>query len=269
MLDVGAGPRTVLLVHGMPDDGNCWNHLVKALVAKGYRVLVPDMLGYGRSDKPSKVEPYNVESIVTVMLSQLQLLEVSEMDIVGHDWGAQISWTLVLTVPAMFRRHVAMSVGHPNTFPIQMTQQTVAMNWYMYLNTQADSEKLYEANDCAFLKDYIIPTHPQRDAVAERLKAAPNGITGMVNWDRANPVASMYLAFQAAGEDPYPKCTVPTMGIWCTGDVYLVKEQVVESGRHMEAAWRYVEIQDASHWNMLDKPDETASAVLGWLEESE
>ncbi|MGH2884330.1 MAG: alpha/beta fold hydrolase, partial [Solirubrobacteraceae bacterium] len=50
--------RPVVLLHGFPDSGRLWRHQVPALADAGFRVIVPDLRGYGRSDKPAEVEAY-------------------------------------------------------------------------------------------------------------------------------------------------------------------------------------------------------------------
>src|ERR1019366_6992867 len=56
----GEGPPVVLL-HGFPDSGRLWRHQVPALAEAGFKVIVPDMRGYGRSDKPTEVEAYTMD----------------------------------------------------------------------------------------------------------------------------------------------------------------------------------------------------------------
>jgi pimeloyl-ACP methyl ester carboxylesterase len=56
----GDGPPVVLL-HGFPDSGRLWRHQVPALAEAGSKVIVPDMRGYGRSDKPTEVEAYTMD----------------------------------------------------------------------------------------------------------------------------------------------------------------------------------------------------------------
>ena len=52
--------RPVVLLHGFPDSGRLWRHQVPALAAAGFQVIVPDLRGYGRSDKPEAVEAYSM-----------------------------------------------------------------------------------------------------------------------------------------------------------------------------------------------------------------
>ena len=51
--DQGEGDKVAFLVHGMPDDGSCWKYQAPALLKAGYRVIVPDTLGYGKTDRPA------------------------------------------------------------------------------------------------------------------------------------------------------------------------------------------------------------------------
>jgi pimeloyl-ACP methyl ester carboxylesterase len=86
----------------------------------------------------------------------------------------------------------------------------------------------------------------------------------MLNWDRGNQVPSFYLAYMK-GELEYPKCRVPTLGIWSRGDNYLWEEQMVSSSEFMDAEWRYERLEQGSHWVMLDQPEEINRLFLDWL----
>ena len=55
--------RPVVLLHGFPDSGRLWRHQVPVLADSGFRVIVPDLRGYGRSDKPSAVEAYAMQAL--------------------------------------------------------------------------------------------------------------------------------------------------------------------------------------------------------------
>lgn len=92
----------------------------------------------------------------------------------------------------------------------------------------------------------------------------PKAMRAMLNWDRANPMASLYLA-AAAGQIASRKCTVPTLGIWSSGDTYLWEAQMKESASSMAAPWRYERIDGASHWMMLDHPQQVNTLLLDWL----
>ena len=262
----GSGDKTVLLLHGMPDTSSVWEKQIPALVKAGYRVIVPDMLGYGETEKPADPKRYALENIIGDMVALIDTLGSKQIDLVGHDWGAVTSWELVLNFPEHFRRHAALSVGNPDLAMTMNSISQVSTSWYMYLDTQEATAQLYAANDGAFFKEVVIPTHSDIDEVWSRVKV-PAAMIGMLNWDRGNPMAAAYLAMVTSTAPPR-KCTIPTLGMWSTGDVYLWESQMKDSARLMAAPWRYVKVEDASHWMMLDQPQEVNDALLGWLSAS-
>jgi pimeloyl-ACP methyl ester carboxylesterase len=133
----------------------------------------------------------------------------------------------------------------------------------MYLNTQEGAADLYRHDDCRFLIETMMPSHPDPEEVRSRLRD-PDAMRAMLNWDRGNPLADLFLA-NLSGELAYEKCTVPTLGIWSSGDDYLLEEHMQDSAEFTAADWRYARIEDASHWPMLDRPDEVTTLVRDWL----
>ena len=259
----GSGDKVMLLLHGMPDTSSTWDRQIPALVAAGYRVIVPDMLGYGETEKPADPKRYALENILGDMIALLDTLGLKQVDLIGHDWGAVTSWELVLNFPERFRRHAALSVGNPDVAMTMDSISQVKTSWYMYLDTQEATAQLYAANDGAFLKTLVIPTHPEIEEVWSRLKV-PEAMIGMLNWDRGNPMAAAYLAM-VTNTAPPRKCTVPTLGMWSTGDTYLWESQMTKSAGLMAAEWRYVKVENASHWLMLDHPEQVNAALLDWF----
>lgn len=261
--DQGDGDRVVLLLHGMPDTSSMWKYLAPELLAAGYRVIAPDMLGYGETDKPEAVERYKGELILSDLVALVELLGLKQVDIVGHDWGAVMSWEMVTHFPDLFRRHVAISVGHLGVWFGGVSTPALKQNWYMYLNCMDAAPDLYAFNDCEVVRTSIMPTHPELDEACERLKD-PAAMRAMLNWDRANQMASAYLAY-ISGQVELVKCKVPTLGIWSSGDVYLPEEPMKRAGEFMAAEWRYERLEEGSHWVPLDQPDKVNRLVLDWL----
>lgn len=110
-----AGPAdgpAVLLCHGWPETWFSWRHQIAALAAAGYRVLAPDMRGYGASAAPEAVADYTLLHLVGDMVGLLDRLNIAEAVIVGHDWGAIVAWHAALLRPDRFRAVAAMSVTH-------------------------------------------------------------------------------------------------------------------------------------------------------------
>jgi pimeloyl-ACP methyl ester carboxylesterase len=100
----------VLLVHGFPESWFSWRHQIDALAAVGFRVVAPDMRGYGRSDAPQAIDQYTILHLVGDMVGILDALNAPTAVIVGHDWGASVAWQAALTRPDRFRAVASLSV---------------------------------------------------------------------------------------------------------------------------------------------------------------
>src|SRR5438445_9791253 len=90
--DVTGSGRPVVLLHGFPDSGRLWRNQVPALVDAGHRVIVPDLRGYGRSDKPADVDAYNLLFLAGDVFAVLDDAGVERAAVVGHDWGSALAW---------------------------------------------------------------------------------------------------------------------------------------------------------------------------------
>src|SRR5215470_16883041 len=86
--------RPVVLLHGFPDSGRLWRHQAPALADAGFQVIVPDLRGYGRSDKPEAVSAYSIPVLAGDVLAILADLGLTKTHVVGHDWGAALAWAL-------------------------------------------------------------------------------------------------------------------------------------------------------------------------------
>jgi pimeloyl-ACP methyl ester carboxylesterase len=109
VLEAGQGPL-VLLIHGFPELGISWRAQVQALSEAGYRVVAPDMRGYGATDKPERREDYTILHLVGDMVDLIRALGETDCVVVGHDWGAPVAWHGALMRPDVFRAVAGLSV---------------------------------------------------------------------------------------------------------------------------------------------------------------
>lgn len=108
----GEGPLLILM-HGWPELALSWRHLVAPLVAAGYQVAVPDMRGYGASDKPDDPPAYQLDVIAQDMDSIARELSARDFVAIGHDWGALCAWGSALRLgPKRVRAVLGMSVPY-------------------------------------------------------------------------------------------------------------------------------------------------------------
>ena len=123
--------RPVVMLHGFPDTGRLWRHQVPALVEAGFRVVAPDLRGYGRSDKPASVDAYSFLMLVGDVVAVLDDAGIDKTHVVGHDWGGALAWVLASMAPERVDHLVVLSVGHPATF--RSSFQQLEKSWYMLL----------------------------------------------------------------------------------------------------------------------------------------
>ncbi|OGP85724.1 MAG: hypothetical protein A2Y95_02955 [Deltaproteobacteria bacterium RBG_13_65_10] len=105
----GSGPPCLLL-HGYPETGETWRHVVPALLAHR-RVYVPDLRGWGESAKTG-LGPYTGRAIVQDVVALIETLGLAPCDIVGHDWGAGATMGILLSRPEIVRRAVTLNMGY-------------------------------------------------------------------------------------------------------------------------------------------------------------
>ncbi len=118
-LDEGpADAAPVLLLHGEPSWGYLYRHMIPPLVAAGHRVVVPDQVGFGRSDKPVEMGDYTYARHVAWMSSLVfEHLGLNDVTFFGQDWGGLIGLRLVTAAPDRFSRIVLSNTGLPTGAP--------------------------------------------------------------------------------------------------------------------------------------------------------
>lgn len=104
----------ILLLHGEPSWGYLYRHMIPTLVAAGHRVIVPDQVGFGRSDKPAEKGDYSYAHHVTWMSALVfEALDLRNITFFGQDWGGLIGLRLVTAQPDRFARVAIGNTGLP------------------------------------------------------------------------------------------------------------------------------------------------------------
>jgi len=147
---------TLLLVHGFPDLWFGWRHQIIAWVKAGYRVIAPDMLGYGGSEKPAETEAYTFRKLSGDLAALLDVAGVQKAVVLGHDWGSLIVGRFALWHPDRLLALVQLSIPFFKPSPEDKTpsktgglQQVVKlypnMGYQLYFADPASTKEI-EAN---------------------------------------------------------------------------------------------------------------------------
>jgi pimeloyl-ACP methyl ester carboxylesterase len=145
--EAGTGPL-VMLCHGFPESWYSWRHQLTALAEAGFRVVAPDMRGYGRTDQPSEIDQYTLLHSIGDMVGLLDALGVEQAVIVGHDWGAPLAWGAAVLRPDRFRGVIALSGPFgsrgPNRPTTVMPQSADILFYQLYFQTPGVAEAEFE-----------------------------------------------------------------------------------------------------------------------------
>ncbi|KAI3901846.1 hypothetical protein MKW92_031254 [Papaver armeniacum] len=130
----GEGP-VVLLVHGFPSLWYSWRHQILSLAASGYKAVAPDLRGFGDTDAPTSSQTYTCFHIVDDLVALIDILGQDKVFVVGHDWGAVMSWYLCLFRPdkveALVNLSVAFTPRIPFVRPLTVLRAIYGDEYYM------------------------------------------------------------------------------------------------------------------------------------------
>ncbi|WP_100656981.1 haloalkane dehalogenase [Alteromonas flava] len=113
---IDEGPKTgevIWMQHGEPSWAYLYRKMIRPLVAAGYRVIVPDLIGFGRSDKPTQRADYTYQRHLDWLQQLLDILELGDITLVCQDWGGLLGLRMVGEQPGRFKRVVASNTMLP------------------------------------------------------------------------------------------------------------------------------------------------------------
>jgi pimeloyl-ACP methyl ester carboxylesterase len=253
----GQGP-TVLLLHGFPDTHQVWRKQVGLLAAAGYRVLAPDLRGYGRSDAPAGIQNYTLDQLRSDMLGVLDALHIDKVFLVGHDWGSLIAWQMATLVPQRIHRLVTLSVGHPAAISHSGLLQHLRLTYVFGFILPGIAEHTLRAGDWFLMRQFT--DEPGQADNWKRELSAPGRLSAALNYYRAN----LGLGLPKS----YPRIKLPVMGIWSDRDPALGEKQMRDSAHYVEAAFRFERIHGADHWLQLTAHDKVNALLLEFFGEA-
>lgn len=143
----GDGPL-VIMVHGWPELWYSWRHQIKPLADAGYRVVAPDMRGYGGSDKPHAVEAYDMTHLMADVVGLIDAFGDDKAILVGHDWGAPIVWNTASLHPNRVAAVAGLSVPYRKRGRVSHMAfwRKVKLFYQLYFQDEGIAEAEFEAD---------------------------------------------------------------------------------------------------------------------------
>jgi haloalkane dehalogenase len=271
---VDEGPRSampVLLAHGEPTWGYLYRKMIPGLVAGGRRVVVPDLIGFGRSDKPAERADYTYVRHVQWTGALLEALELRDVVLFGQDWGGLIFLVHVGRQPERFAGVVAANTAlprHPDIRPGDIPPQAVApfLSW---LQWSQECEEL-RPSEVVGGNSPLNQTHhelSEEERAAydapfpdESYSAGPRQFPLLVPLDDADPPASMLRAAWA-GLENYDRPFVTAFADH--EDVTRFFEPLFQARVPGAQGRMHVTIPNAGHFLQEHAPDELVKIILG------
>ncbi|MBO0357528.1 alpha/beta hydrolase [Hymenobacter sp. BT186] len=259
------GPLVVLL-HGFPEFWYGWRQQIPALAAAGYRVWVPDQRGYNLSAKPRRVADYRINQLGADVLGLLDAAGQVKATVVGHDWGAAVTWWLAAQHPERLQRVAVLNVPHPAVLgqALRRTPRQLLKSWYVFFfQLPWLPERLIRRRQYRFgrgaLRGTSRPGTFSSDELREYVQAwsEPGALTGMVNWYRA--------AFRSPRRAGKPeRIAVPVRLLWGRQDAFL--EPVLAAlSAELCANAELTYFDKATHWLHHEEPEAVNELLLKFL----
>lgn len=264
----GEGPLVILL-HGFPQCWYTWRHQILAL-SEHFKVVAPDLRGYGDSDKPPNISDYSMPHLTADVVGLIQVLGNKKAHIVGHDWGGAIAWQVALEYPDVVDHLVVLNAPHPAKFlkALRSNFSQLRRSWYIFFF------------QLPLLPEWIFKRNPQK-VLTRMFKTASTSKESFTNEDINHYVAAIqkpgaltaalnyYRAvFRKRGQKSHPAARTikaPTLLIWGENDVALGKELTYEMEPLFEGTFRIEYIKNCSHWVNEEQPELVNQLLLNFL----
>lgn len=247
----------VLLLHGFPQHSGEWADVVPLLHAAGLRTYALDQRGYSPGARPAAVSAYRLGELVGDAVAVLDHLGLAAAHVVGHDWGAVVSWALAAGHSARVRSLTTVSVPHPGAMAhaLSTDRSQRARSAYMRLfRRKGTAEAVLLARRATGLRRMLTGAG-DADRVAAYVEPmlAPGALSAALNWYRA--MSRRDLA--AVGP-----VSVPTTYVWSDRDIAIGRTAAAACAAHVTGDYRFVELTGVSHWIPDRAPAPLADAIV-------
>lgn len=252
--DAGAGPA-ILLIHGIPTSSLLWREIVPAL-ARNHRVIAPDMLNYGQSDKPDHAD-VSIAAQARLMVGVLDALGIGRADVVAHDIGGGVAQIIAVNHPERVKKLVLSNAvcfdswPIPEFKPLQEPDAEAKMNLDVFLKMMRDflPQGVYRPKAL---------TSEAMDLMLEPWSSEEGKRALFRNFRRLNPEYTRAIARELE------QLEHDTLILWGRNDPFqkpAYAEKLCDTIPNASLVW----IEEAAHWLMEEKPGEVTEALVRFL----
>ncbi len=266
--EAGEGEDVALLLHGFPESRFSWRHQIPMLADLGWRVIAPDLRGYGGSSRPPRKADYAIDHLVEDVAALFEAAGARRRLLIGHDWGAGIAWAFALDKRLPLDGLVIMNVPHPAVLArvMRASWRQPLRSWYMGcfqipgLPEAAMTASGARAIGAAFTGMAVDKSRfpPEVTDVYRKNALIPGAMTAMINYYRAN--TGMLSRW---GKTP-PVIDVPTLMIWGEADTALGIENTQGYGPYV-SDFTLHRLPGVSHWVQQEAPERVNEILAGWI----
>jgi len=252
------GPAVILL-HGFPESSIMWDNLLQRASSRDYRVVAFDQRGYSPGARPSGSSNYHIDHLTQDVIAVADKMGFESFHLVGHDWGAVVSWKVAMEFPKRLLSLSALSIPHIGVFfdaVVNHSEQQKRSGYFKSLQTPIVPEYKFVANDLAFYKQ-MMGSNPQK-YVDEYLAlfAESGAATAALNWYRAMDVEEMAI------DNTFKKTIVcPTLFIWGREDGVIAPEIIPLQKEYVKGSYKEVSLE-TGHGLIQSKPDTVINELL-------
>jgi len=266
----------VILVHGFPESHRTWRNLAP-LLSDELRLVMPDLRGFGDSDRPQDVADYATDTLVADIFGLADALGIDRFALVGHDWGGAIAWAAALRGNPRIERLAIVNSPHPLIFQKSLIEDEAqrAASQYMRAFRNPGMEAGIAAMGLETFFDKSFAKHADLSLVpAEERQtyidqwSRPGALTAMLNWYRASqvvvPAVDEHAAMPSWVDRGLPKLRIPVRVIWGLEDKALLPIQlqgIGEVGDDVEV----FPLEGVGHFSPWEAPAQVAEALKPFL----
>lgn len=258
----------MLFVHGFPECWFTWRYQLKYF-SKDYRVVAIDQRGYGLSSKLPNISDYKVELLARDVADIVEQLGYKSCVLVGHDWGAIVSWTVAMFYPHLIDKLIIMNVPHPAAFRNNISIKQLRRSWYMFFyQVPIIPELLFESNDFELLERIFFTKQAglinKNNMTLDDLEVFKYTFSQK---GTAKAAINYYRAlFRNQKDELQAQITVPVLIVWGCQDSAIGEELADASQKYCNNV-QLKKIRNATHWVQQDAPDEVNKYVDDFLKE--